>query len=237
MGILAAIAFFGVAARPAVEPVLWLRPDGEITIQGRRYSPKFSPGTRVYRSQFGATYDFDGRRSGLLFGDVPALRLTQSMTVSVWLYLRSYVNDGPGAQILFRGDDRNGHDPYTLVIHSNGTVNFGVQTDEDKGMSVSAEIPLNSWTHVLGSIDAKTGQLKLYMNNELIGTTITSFRPFAQLVGNDAPGVGIGNVQNDQGPHNQPMNGQLADLRLYDGVFTPDELGIRWFAPRNPPLQ
>ncbi len=39
------------------------------------------------------------------------------------------------------------------------------------------------------------------------GHQLTRIRPFARLDDRAAPGVSIGNVQFDKGPHNQPLNG------------------------------
>lgn len=180
----------------------------------------------MVKTSFGATYDFHGPRSGLHFGDLKQLKVTDSMTVSLWINPRSYVNDGPGSQILFRGDDRNGLDPYRLVLHPDGTINFGIQSESNGGMHVTAEIPLHRWSQVVANWDAETGFLKIWMNGELVGMAKTSLRPLMELDRNYVPGVAVGNVQNDQGPHNQPFNGMLADLRLYRGAWTPEEIGV-----------
>ena len=216
------------------QPALWLQPDGQVTVQGRAVNPIFSPGTRKINTGNGVAFDFDGKRSGILLGDIPALQITDSMTISVWLNLRSYVNDGPGAQILFRGDDRCGLDPYSLVIEGNQTVNFGVSEANGHGMKLTAEIALNKWTHVQSSFDAENHKLDLWINGEHVAFVKTSAAPFGFLDNGYTPGVSIGNVQNEKGPHNQPINGQIGDLRVYRGAFSPDDLGIRlgsWFEP------
>lgn len=223
-----------LSARPQLpDPVLWIRPTGEVAIAGRVIQPTLSPGTRAIRSQVGVAYDFDGKRSGMLIPDVRDLEITDSFTVCTWIYPRSYVNDGSGAQILFRGDDRNGVDPFTLVIHGDGTVNFSVQDAADRGFHITAELKLRRWTHVMANWDSITGRLMLFLNGEYVAFATTTVRPFGTLDPNWAPGVGIGNVQNEKGPHNQPFNGQLADLRVYRGVWSPSDLLIR--KPDIPP--
>lgn len=225
---------------PDTEPVLWMRPDATITVQGRAILPTVSPGAKKVPALGGWGYDFDGRRAGLLLPDMPALALTSSMTVSVWIRPRSYVNDGPGAQILFRGDDRCGLDPYSLVILGNGVVVFGVQNDREQGWSVGAELPLNTWTHVTASYEDSPAfgakKLRMWLNGELMTHATTSRTPFSILDKAWAPGVGIGNVQNEKGPHNQPFNGTLFDLRLYQGVFGPGDAGYRPSGRQDPPL-
>lgn len=220
------VALFALTSRPLqAEPILWLRPDGQITLGGRSVEPTFSPGTRRSRLRDGVAFDFGGKRSGLLLPDFPAFRLQDEITVSCWIYLRSYVNDGPGAQVLFRGDDRIGVDPYTLVIHGNGTACFGVQDVDQRGASVSTEVVLRRWTHLLGSFSRSTGRIDLYRDGVHVAFTTTSKSPFLDLDPGWAPGLGIGNVQNEKGVHNQPLDGMIFDLRLYDSVRTPNEVG------------
>lgn len=226
MDIASLLVFAAFPKHQMPEPALWLQPNGQITIEGRSFKPRFTEGVKVYRNHFGAVYDFSGPKSGVHFGDLNPLKIIDSMTVSIWINPRSYVNDGPGAQILFRGDDRNGVDPYTLVIHGNGTLHFGVQREDQKGMSVNTELPLRKWSQVVANWDSETGFLRMWLNGELVGMARTSVRPFAELDRGWTPGVTVGNVQNDKGVHNQPFNGMISDLRLYRGAWTPDDLGV-----------
>lgn len=216
-----AVAALLVGSQTQPEPLLWMRPTGEITIAGAPAQYETSPGTTKVRAPGGIAFDFDGRRSGLLLGDPPQLKLTGSMTVSAWLYLRSYINDGPGAQVLFRGDDRNGLDPYSLAIIGGEAIQFGVCNDRGLGMAVASEAPLFKWFQVVGTFDDTSGQLALYLDGRLMATALTTRRPFAELDPAWAPGMGIGNVQNSRGPHNQPLNGMIMDLRVYDQVVDP----------------
>ncbi|HMS55442.1 MAG TPA: LamG domain-containing protein [Fimbriimonadaceae bacterium] len=235
MSIIAAATLLATSRQPIQTPVVWLHPEGQILVEGKAFSPRTSEGTKRVKTANGWGYDFDGVRSGLLFGDLPAAQLTQSLTVSTWLYLRSYVNDGPGAQILFRGDDRNGHDPFFLVIHGDGTINFAVQNEHDKGRHITAEFPLNRWVHVVATFNAESGRMRLFLNGDLMAMTITSLTPFAQLQSDYAPGFSIGNVQNNIGPHNQPINGIINDLRLYRGDLDLEEFGMFQSSPQIPP--
>lgn len=225
MPVIAALLIAAQAQAP--EPVLWIHPTGQITVSGKAVEATLSPGTRAVKTSRGVVYDFDGKRSGILIPDMRALEITESFTVSTWINLRTYVNDGPGAQILFRGDDRGGLDPYTLVVHSDGTVNFSVQNAENRGFHVSAELPLQKWTHVMASWDMTTGKMVMWIDGKNVAFATTTVFPFASLNRDWAPGIGIGNVQNEKGPHNQPINGQLSDLRLLKGVWTPDDILIR----------
>jgi hypothetical protein len=237
MALIPALAALAALSQFQTPPALWVQPDGRISVDGQTVKPRMLGGTRIVRMDGVIAYDFDGHKGGLLFDDAPQLKLVGSMTVSVWLNLRSYVNEGPGAQVLFRGDDRCGLDPYSMSIHSDGTLNFGIQGSDDKGRSVTAEIPLGRWVHVLGNFDFKDGRLEMWMDGKLVGLAYTEYRPFANLDPNWAPGVSVGNVQNDTGPHNQPLNGMVADLRLYRGVYRPDDLLLGRGGWVEPPIR
>jgi len=203
---------------------LWLAPSGQIEVEGRPVEARMTPGAARIPIAGGFGYDFTGQHGGILLGDVPELRLTGSMTVSVWLFLRSYVSSGPGAQVLFRGDDRGGLDPYQLTVRCDGTIGFGIESEQNLGAGVIGEIPLNRWTQVVGSFDEKRGKLQLWIDDKEVAMDMTTRKPFSNLDPAYAPGVGIGNVQNDQGPHNQPLDGVIADLRLYRGAFSPGDI-------------
>lgn len=209
-----------------VRPVLWLNLNGDILVAGRPVTPQFNEGASKVETRDGVAYNFLGGTSGVLFGDNPALKLNGNLTVSAWIFPRSYAPNGAQAEILFRGDDRDGYDPYDFVLTSDGTVNFVIENEQSQGMGVKAEIPLNRWTHVTASLNAESGELAMWTNGVKVALAHTSKRPLLNLLPNFAPGVGVGNVQNDKGPHNQPFNGMIADLRLYSAVLTPDEAGF-----------
>jgi hypothetical protein len=136
---------------------------------------------------------------------------------------------GPGAQIVFRGDDRIGIDPYHLTIQGDGRVYFGVEAGNDSAW-VAAPVPLHQWTHVLASLDDKSGKMALWINGVKVSETRTNARPFGNLDRMSSPGVSIGNIQNDRGPHNQPLRGTLAKVEIYDKAVTPTDLRLNFGA-------
>jgi hypothetical protein len=209
-----------------LNPVFWMDAKGNILINGTATAPQVNPGVYRVNTPSGVAYSFAGGKSGILFGDNPALKLGGDMTVSAWIYPRSYAINGWQSQILFRGDDRNDFDPYAFAMTSEGTVYFKIEDENSAGMMVNGEVPLNTWTHVMASLNAKTGDMYMYVNGVEVSHSRTSKRPFLNLIPRYTPGVGVGNVQNDKGPQNQPFNGMIADLRLYAKALTPEEAGF-----------
>jgi hypothetical protein len=223
------VVFFGFAAglammRQQASPVLWLNLKGEILVAGRTHEVDLTQGVTMRHIANGVSYDFSGSHGGILLGDPVPLQITGSMTVSTWVYLRSYAPNGAQGEILFRGDDRDGLDPYALDVEADGTVNFAICDENGRGAGVKAEINLGHWTHVIASFNSDSGEISMWLNDEKVAFTKTTKRPFSALLSQFAPGVGVGNVQNNHGPHNQPLNGMIADLRLYSAVLTPEDI-------------
>ena len=168
--------------------------------------------------------------SGWMVPDDPKLVLTKTITISAWIKPEDYVTSGPAGQVLFRGDDRNGLDPYQMTLHSDGKIAFGIQDAKGNSASLDCDVPLHLWTHVLGSYNAKLGEIRLYVNGKLMDNQPTKVIPLGFLDEKSHPGVGVGNIQWDGGPHNQPFHGVIADVRLYNATLTPKEVG---FAPEG----
>lgn len=218
---------FPVAALPidsSSTPLVWTSPTGPI------YSPAFqlNPGTEGVQTPYGYGLSFTGAHAGLQVVDDPKLALTKSMTISVYLNVDKYVdenNSAPGAQVVFRGDDRSGLDPYHLTVIADGTIVFAIEAADGSGAYVRAPIALSTWTHVMATLDDTTGEMKLTLNGIVMASTKTAIRPFGSLDPRLLPGVGIGNVQAAVGGyHNQPFHGKMADLRIYDKPVAYEEI-------------
>ena len=221
--LLLAMAFAG--GNKVATPVLMMDVRGNIFVAGKPYTPRYVDGARKFQTSEGSAYVFNAKKNGVHFEDLAVFKLTGSMTISAWVCPKSYVNEGPQAQILFRGDDRSGLDPYQLCLHDNGTITFDVENAKNESGEVGYKISANRWTHVVASLDAKTGEMSLWEDGEKVATAKTSVRPFANLDAVHAPGVSVGNVPNENGIHNQPFNGLLADVRLYSVVMEPEDVG------------
>ena len=126
---------------------------------------------------------------------------------------------------------------YDVFVTTGQTINFGVTNAKGEGFSVGQAIPLNTWTQVLGSYNAKTGDILLWINHEKVAAAKKAQPPFVDLDPAYTPGVSIGNVQNNHGPHNQPINGVIADLRMYDQALEPDVVDTANPMWENPPLR
>jgi hypothetical protein len=152
---------------------------------------------------------FDGLSQRIFVPDTSTLALTHSMTVEA--YIKVLGQFGAADDIVFRGDDRLGLDPYVLNV-LNGQLRFVITNAANVQAGASAPVPLNTWVHVAGELDDASGQLSVWINGVMANSIITTVRPFATLDAGSTPGVGIGNVQSAN--YNQYFDGFIDELRI-----------------------
>jgi outer membrane protein assembly factor BamB len=188
-------------------------------------------GTTYTTGEVGKAFNFDGTDDRAQLTDAPSLQFTTSFSIEGWIQVKAFptgTNGDDHGEILFRGDDRGGLDPYSLSVEPNGTLNFLVTNANNQGTSVAAAIAANQWVHVAGTLDDATGTMSLYENGGLVAQTVTSIRPFQNLDPAQNPSIAIGNHGGyPNSPHNFPFNGLIDELAVYNRALTPgDVFGI-----------
>jgi len=163
---------------------------------------------------------FNGNNQAVYIPDNPDFQITQSLTLEAYIY--ALPTAGGQGQIIFRGDDRGGYDPYFLTrgLRGNNIVSFAVTNAANQSAEVDATIPLSQWVHVAGTLDDATGQMRIYVNGVLVSSTVTTIRPFAILTSAE-PGLGIGNLQAPT--LNEPFDGMIDEARISNVALTPSQ--------------
>ncbi len=180
-------------------------------------------GATYATGQIGQAFKFDGINDRINVADSPSLKLTQSMTIEGWIKVNALPAGAPfdHGEILFRGDDRGGLDPYSLSTEPGGTIRFSISPITNQGVSIQASVPTGQFFHVAATLDDATGAMRLYLNGTLVAQTTTSARPFGDLDPSSNPGIGIGNHGGfPTTPHNFPFNGLIDELKVYDHALT-----------------
>ena len=88
--------------------------------------------------QLNAAFNFNGVNSRIAVPDSPILILTNSLTLAAFINPGSSQNQYE-SQIIFRGDDRSGLDPYSIEMRGNGTVAFMLENDNN---TVALQAPI-----------------------------------------------------------------------------------------------
>jgi hypothetical protein len=162
---------------------------------------------------------FNGNSTRIFIPDYPQLQLTNSLTLEAFIMALSYPQSSINeSQIIFRGDDEIGRDPYFIELRDTYLF-FGISPGEPL-VSVQAPITLRQWHHVAGTLDGSTGNMRLYIDGNLVASTNTALRPYQKLIGSN-PGLGIGNVQS--GNYAEYFNGFIDEARISDVALAPSQ--------------
>jgi hypothetical protein len=170
-------------------------------------------------------FSFNGLNGWAALGDPSSLAFTQSFTIEGWIKVNALPINYNFGSIMFRGDDRPGLDPYSLVVLPDGRLRFEV--DGGHGAAdLWAPIQVGQFVHVAATLDDATGAMTLYENGAVVAQTVTTIRPFGSLDPTQQPGVGIGN-SNALSNYDVPFNGLIDELSVYNRALTAGEvLGI-----------
>jgi outer membrane protein assembly factor BamB len=208
----------------------WQAQNSPADVMGLNNATLYS-GTKYAAGIVGQAFSFDGVNDRAQVADADSLKFTASMSIEGWIKVNGFPSGTNGVvhgEILFRGDDRGGLDPYSLSVEPNGTLNFLITPDNGPGVNLSAPIATGQWIHVAATLDDATGAMQLYENGALVAHLVTTARAFRDLDPGSNPSIGIGNHGGyPSTPHNLPFNGLIDELTVYDRALTSGEiLGI-----------
>jgi hypothetical protein len=106
-------------------------------------SGTLSGGATFAAGRVGQCFAFDGVGGGVNVPDVPALALTNSLTIECWLFVTN-APSVPG-MVLFRGDTRSGLDPYYVSVEpragTSGVLNFIMWNQANATVYISSLMP------------------------------------------------------------------------------------------------
>ena len=121
--------------------------------------------TWTTNGKFGSALSFNGTSAWVTIADANSLDLTTGMTIEAWVNPSS----GTGWRSVVLKETSGGL-AYALYSANNGSRPAGyVHTHDDVGVTGTAAVPLNSWTHLALTYDGAT--LRLYVNGILVRST------------------------------------------------------------------
>jgi hypothetical protein len=189
---------------------------------GPLYSAEVTPLARATGST--RSMYFDGGTTRLFVPDQPLFQLRSLTIEACFKTLPMLPGAGSSADILVRGDVRPGQDPYRLSLFQPGNILYFQVEESQNHVYLSYTVPFDEWVYAAGTFDDATGQMKLYVNGQLVGSTKTTIHPLLDLVPRASPGIGIG--CDGTGQYGEHFKGWLDEVRLSDRALQPGELLI-----------
>jgi hypothetical protein len=190
--------------------------------------PVYSSDVSPWSSTMGSTrsLSYNGSNNRVSIPDSSNFQLTHSLTIEAVFKTESMVpGTGASANLLFRGDNRPGLDPYRLSLSQPGNgLYFQIQDANQQAVALSYTVPFGQWVFAAGTLDDATGLMSLYVNGNLVASTTTSIRPMGGLNPSYSPGLGIGSDQGAQ--YGELFHGSIDEVRLSDKALNPSEFLI-----------
>jgi hypothetical protein len=178
----------------------------------------------------GGSLQLGSAASGFAATAGQVVRTDQSFTVAAWV--KRDVSD-TGTRAAVSQDGTSGHGFLLGYISEHGTFAFRMVTQSGQMPSVPASSAAQTgvWTHLAGTYDAATQQLRLYVNGVLQGTA-TMPAPW------NAPGALQIGRSRWGGSYTDPWVGAIDEVHLYSGVLPDPEIAALsgQTAPRPPSL-
>ena len=165
--------------------------------------------------------------------NVPAatdMQFQKSFSITAWAALYTYPAPSQGASsIIFDGDDRNGLDPYSLMVLPYGNLQFGLDgaSQPNAGIDIWGTMPLNKFVCIVATYDQPSGAMRLYENGVLTSENLfnSTLTPVVPLDPASNPGVGIGTNNSFPDSYvNYGFNGAIDDLRIYNRALAASEV-------------
>jgi hypothetical protein len=165
---------------------------------------------------------FDGRDDRIAIADAPGFHLTKSFTIEAWIEIAYYAGSRQNhAFIVFRGDKREGFDPWYLCIEESGQLKFMITDllNETSTVMSPAPLPTRNFIHVAAVLDDETGTQSLFVDGKRVASTKTKIRA-GGLLGGTGAGIGIGGRQDHS---HQGYRGSIAEVRITAAALTKSE--------------
>jgi hypothetical protein len=166
----------------------------------------------------------DGSNTG--YATLPSKSIGGALTIEAWVNVKSYTN---WSRIIDFGNGAGIHNIVLGQLETTGKLFFHVYDGSGNrlvNLEPTTQIALNEWTHVAATIDDQKN-VKLYMNGAVIGTAVASSLPVTLQRSNNYVG------RSNWGGDNAYLNGSIADLRLYSGARTAEQINTDRYSAVN----
>lgn len=168
-------------------------------------------GVNFGSGEFGQAFSFAGNVNVVSVPDSSDFELTNSFTIGAWIYPTA------NSWHVLERSTGVGAVPYAFGLNFGAGFRFYIKSAAyGPDDLLTAPISYNRWTHVAGTLDGNTGDMRLYMDGVVVAQKVTTNRPYA------GPGVmGIGNTARGGG---FPFVGLVDEVVLYSRALSATEI-------------
>jgi hypothetical protein len=221
----------GQCIAPPAGLVAWWRAEGNALDSAGTNNGTLVSGATFAPGEVGQAFSFSGGNDAIEVADSASLRIAPSITIEGWVLVAGFPSAAQWGQILFRGDDREGLDPYFLAVTRNGQLAFSINDSNNASAVLAVPVPTHVFVHVAGTLDDGSGLMTLYTNGQAAAELSTSVRPLTYLDPASNPGLGIGNNQGiPASSYRMGFNGLIDEISLYNRALSSTEIAALYNA-------
>ena len=144
-----------------------------------------------------------------------AIGAETSISVAFWMKPASdFASDGTGMIRKYSGTTSDPQGGWTFQLRSDTEMRWRCSSGWDGGagdLKVVNSYPKDTWTHIVGTYDGDTGEMKFYLNGQLAAQRNASDTCFDSFI--DEMTIGSGN-----------WSGMIDDLYVFDYALNTDEI-------------
>lgn len=153
---------------------------------------------------------------------------TTGITLEAWV-LYDASGEQPFAKNVVNKSGGTDRYDYALFLRDGGKMAMEVNGGGAFWINTDADIPVGEWTHIAGTYKASTGNMKLFVNGELVKET--NFP--AAVISNNPDSVCIGGIAASIHSGNK-FKGQIDEVKIWkDSVRTPAQIKENMFRSRD----
>lgn len=167
--------------------------------------------------KFGKALSFDGVDDYVILPPITASNW-QGLTLMAWVWLNVLPNELPTSYDEIFGTKQDLFDMYLDRGNNEFRVKVTTTAGAERPGIPTAQLKKNQWLHIAGIFDGSAGQMKIYMNGQLMDTHNLS--GFINGTQNSA----IGAQGDPNGPFTDFHNGLIDEVALFNVALTENDL-------------
>lgn len=174
-------------------------------------------GPNWVEGKFGKGLSFNGVDNYISLPPITASNW-EGVTLLAWVWLNSLPNELPSSYDEIFGTKQDIFDMYGDKGNNEFRVKVTTTAGAERPGIPTAQLKKNQWIHIAGIFDSAAGQMKIYMNGQLMDThNLTGFV-------NGTQNSAIGAQGDPNGAFSDFHNGMIDDVALFNVALTEQDL-------------
>ena len=237
-GVMGKIKPFAIAPPPGM--ISWWPGDDNAIDIADHNDGTLQNGAGFANGHVGRAFNLDGVDDYVRVPDSANLRISGDLTIDAWI---KYQAGASGQNIVtkYESDSAGGGVAYSLTLETANTtsarVAFSVYQTKDVSIHRALDtntgvVPAGIWTHVAGTFDLATQDIKIYVNGAEVPATLRSGSTVITSIFPSTSPIRIGAFRNISGVDTGYFDGAIDEVELFNRALAATEIKAIYDAGR-----